>query len=431
MFASQNTLLLLPAHKMGGLWRRHPLLILLAAGCLLSLCGWAGGYWYFHVSLWKARQAFRLDLLPEASAAVNAYLEGKPNDVEAHLLASRIGRLQGNFPAVEKHLQNVKRLEGSTERSQVEWLLLRAVGGELASVELGLKVAVEKNDPNTILILEGLVFSYMKDMRYGNALYYVDKWLQAEPDCVRALSWRGWIREEFNYTTGARDDYSRVLELSPNHLSTRLRLVNILLIEKNIPEAGEHLRILERDAPENPEVIYDLAQCRAFEGESEEARKLLDHLLGLQPKNARALHQRGNLALDDAEKEKWFRKALAIDLSYHEARYSLFTCLQKQPNRKQEADAEKKKYLATVKNWQTLKKTLDELERTPNNPDLLAAAGKLLLARNPIIAQEFLQKALAVSPGHQNTHKILADYFEETNQPEKAAFHQKRLSSPQ
>src|SRR5262249_21668386 len=338
-------------------------------------------------------------------------------------------RLRGNPVAAEKHLEDYKRLAGSTDRSQLEWLLLRAMAGELAEVEAGLLYALEKKDPHSVLILEALIFSHLKEYHFAIARHYAEKWLEQQPDCVRALDWRGVARENLNSLAEARDDYLQVLELSPKHDNARIRLVNLLLSEKNVTGAAEHLNILQQSRADHPEVLFALAQCRTLQGKSEEAISILNRLLSGQPDNARALHKRGQLAQDLAEQEKWFRHALKVDPTYFEARYSLYSCLLNQPNRRQEAQAEKKKYDDARNSWIDFKKILEALEMKPRDPDLLVKAGNLVFARNPGIGLEFLYKALALSPAHQQAHEILARYFENTQQPEKAASHRKKLLS--
>jgi len=99
-----------------------------------------------------------------------------------------------------------------------------------------------------------------------------------------------------------------------------------------------------------------------------------------------------------------------------------------QPDRRQEAQAEKKKYDVARNSWIDFKKILETLEMKPRDPDLLVEAGSLVLFRNPGLGLEFLYKALAVAPAHQQAHEILARYFEKTQQPEKAALHRSKLS---
>jgi len=429
MFSSPASLVLLPIHNLGWLIRRRPVISALCGLSALALLSWLGVYYWYHVPLWQARRALDLDLLPEAAAAMASYLQRMPNDAAAYLLACRIERLRGNPVAAEKHLEDYKRLAGSTDRSQLEWLLLRAMAGELAEVEPGLLYALNRKEPQSILILEALIFSHLKEYHFAIARHYAEKWLEQEPDCVRALDWRGVARENLNSLAEARDDYLQVLELSPKHDNARIRLVYLLLTEKNVTGATEHLKILQQSRADHPEVLIALAECRTLQGKSEEAISILNGLLSRQPDNARALHKRGQLAPALAEQEKWFRQALKIDPTYFEARYSLYSCLMNQPDRRQEAQAEKKKYDVARNSWIDFKKILEALERKPRDPDLLVKAGSLVLFRNPSIGLEFLYKALALAPAHQQAHETLARYFEKTQQPEKAALHRSKLSS--
>ena len=429
MLSSPASLVLLPIRNLGRLLRRRPVISALCGLCGLALLSWLGVCYWYHVPLWQARRALDLDLLPEAAAAIASYLQDMPNDAAAHLLACRIERLRGNPLAAEKHLEDYKRLAGSTDRSQLEWLLLRAMAGELAEVEGGLLHALKKKDPQSILILEALIFSHLKEFHFATARHYAEKWLEQEPACVRALDWRGVARENLNSLAEARDDYLQVLERSPKHDNARIRLVNILLTEKNVTGAAEHLKILQQSRADHPEVLFALAHCRTLQGQSEEAISILNRLLSRQPENAQALHKRGQLAQDLDEQEKWFRRAIKADPTYFEARYSLYSCLINQPDRRQEAQAEKKEYDHARNSWIDFKKILEALEMKPRDPDLLVKAGSLVLPRNPGIGLEFLYKALALAPAHQQAHEILARYFEKTQQPEKAASHRKKLLS--
>jgi tetratricopeptide (TPR) repeat protein len=419
-------LLLSPVRGLGGLLRSRPGLAVLAGLCALLLPAWpvARHYW-FQSDLREARRAFDLDLLADAGRHIERYLTRCPDDLEGHFLAARIDRLRTRFPEAHLHLEECKRLDGVTERFQLELLLMRAQGGELMAVEPGLLYCVEQKHSARLLILETLSLSYLKELRYVASLACLDKWLKEEPDSVRALSWRGWVMENLHSKEDSRKDFERALELSPKHGMTRLRLINSLLADKDVRLATQHVDILEKAEPENPGVIYALAQCRALQGRSEEARELLDKLLALQPENSPALHRRGRLASDLHEQEKWFRKALAIDPSFAEARYGLYTCLQQQRNRNAEAAAELKTYEETVNNWEALRKTLDALERSPHNPDLLAKIGDLLMARDPTVGQQFLFKALAVAPDHALARQVLARH----NQARKAR--EKNRTAPQ
>jgi tetratricopeptide (TPR) repeat protein len=391
--------------------------------CLLLLLGAGAGYrWFYfrHYDFWEAQRALKLDLLADAQRHVDLYLQSAPDDLEGHLLAVRIDRLLERFAEAEKHLHDCKRLAGMTDRVQLEWLLLRAFWGEIASVDSGLRYSLEKEE-QAVLVLEGLAYGYQKELRHVASLVCLDKWLKREPESVRALSWRGWVHENLEAKDEAMDDYKRALELSPQHTAARLALAKMLLFEKKIPQAAEHLQILESAKPGNPGVIFLLAECRMAQARNDEAAVFLDKLLALQPNNMPALHQRGRLAAELGEKEKWFRKALELDPSFLDARYSLYTCLLQQPGRRAEAALELKKYQQTQENWTLFKKTLQALEQSPQDPDLLATAADVLWTTDPSVAQRFLAKALSVSPDHPRAREILARERPKYEQLRKAA----------
>ncbi|MBM4067406.1 MAG: tetratricopeptide repeat protein [Planctomycetes bacterium] len=427
MISTQPQLVRRPARFLVGLMRRRPKTCL-AVALVVALAMWLGVDAWWHRHQRAALRDFQLDLLASAYDHQEAYLQQWPDDFEAHLLAARMARLLGSFTQAEKHLNKCMRLRGATEETQLEFLLMRAHGGELGKVEANLTRCVEEKD-HYLLVLEGLTQSYMKELRYLSAAACLYKWLEEEPDSVRALSWRGWVRENLEFSEGALEDYRRVLQISPRHATTRLRLANMLLSASKVPEAAANLDFLERITPDNPEVLIALAQCRSLQGRDQEAIAYLDKLLAGQPDHVRALYQRGKLEIDPVKKEKWFREAIQGDPSFHDASYALYVALNQQPGRKAEAAQQLKSYEQTMKTWMGLKDAMQELERSPHNPELLAKVGNILLTRDPVTALSFLQKALAIAPEHQRANETLARYFDGRNEPEKAAIHRKRLSA--
>jgi hypothetical protein len=147
--------------------------------------------------------------------------------------------------------------------------------------------------------------------------------------------------------------------------------------------------------------------------------------LARQPENTRALYQRGRLEREPARQEKWFREVLKIDPSFQEARFPLYACLKQQG--KPEAKAERKKYMETVVAWAGLKELLKDLEKNPRNPDSLAKAGSVLVARDPVTGKGLLDSALRISPNHRLANEALARFYESKKQPEKAAYHRRAV----
>ncbi len=79
---------------------------------------------------------------------------------------------------------------------------------------------------------------------------------------------------------------------------------------------------------DEPDILYSLAFLKAQRGDTEEALRLYDQLLGLEPDHARALYQKGHLlALGGTSPDSVYRLVLAIDPDLLEARRSLGTLL--------------------------------------------------------------------------------------------------------
>jgi tetratricopeptide (TPR) repeat protein len=391
----------------------------LGIGISLCLVFSLGVFCWLHYDLWAAQRAFRLDLLADADHHIESYLHLKPDDLDGHLLAARIARLLQKYGAAEKHLEECQRIGGTSERTQLEWFLLRAQKDDFSSCEARLQMNAENGKMDQrVEFLETLTFCYLRDLRFRSAQPWLEKWLKREPDSVRALAWRGSARENLDLIQEAKEDYQRLLELSPQH-ARRLDLVNILLAETYISLAAEHLEILQQADADNPAVLYALALCRKEQGRAEEAQDYLNDLLARQPDNARALYLRGQLERDPAEQEAWFRKALKTDASSREVRFSLYASLQQQG--KPEAKAERKRYMEAVAAWASLSELVKDLGKNPQNPDALAKVGDLLVAVDPTMGKGLLETALRISPHHRLANEALARFYEGKKEPEKAA----------
>ncbi|HMF17251.1 MAG TPA: tetratricopeptide repeat protein [Gemmataceae bacterium] len=422
MFSSRCHLLFQPVsacRRLAVAWPKTGIAIGMA---FIGLGVW-GVYGWARDPLADANRALKLDRLDQALEHAQQCLDKWPGMTKAHLLAAHIQRLRTNFPEVEKHLKECKRLEGMTERIQLEWMLLRCQAGELASVERTLVDCVQQKHPQSALILECLAFALMKEMRYRDALGCLDEWHEQEPDNVRALDWRGWIRARLEFKEGAYEDCQKALELAPDHWRTRLRLAEMLLTDVNTPEAAKHFDILMVDHGDNFDVVLALAWCRSLQGRTDEAERLLHGLLKKEPKNATAIFYMSKLAASPVEKELWCRKVLAVERGHLEARYALSTSLQQQ-GRTEEAAAELAKYKEMRSDVERLHRILMPLlNKTPNNAELLVQIGEILLNTQESQGERFLQKALNADPQHAQAHEILARFYESKNELRKAKHH--------
>jgi tetratricopeptide (TPR) repeat protein len=424
MFISRLGFLFKPFRLIGRLFRNWPKISVTVVVLMLPLAGWGGILLWLRSQAAAAERALNDDDLVAAREHADASLKVWPDDPSMHLLASRIARLAGDFPGAEQHLDECKRIAGMSDALQLEWCLLRAQSGELSQVEDGLCQSIMEDHPQTLLIIEALAFAYMNEMRYATAMGCLGRWLERQPDNIRALDWRGWVYGKLEHKDGMYADYQRVLQLAPKHWKTRLRLVYALLLDSDAKAAQHHLGLLEREHGDDPEVLLARAQCQVLLGKIDEARRLLEHLLQDEPNNAAALYQRGKLANMPEEKEAYFRRALKVQPTLVEARFQLYRMLM-QEKRGQEAEAELRKYRESTSDVKKLEVLLRQLERMPQNPDLLAQIGEILLPGQEDAGERVLRKALEANPRHQKTHAILARHYRQKNQPQRAAYHAK------
>jgi tetratricopeptide (TPR) repeat protein len=415
-----------PRRRRGWLWLLLACSLLLVSG-LLAREGW--GYWQER----SARQAMAEEHFEDASRHINQALRVRGRSVSTHLLAARIARLRAAYPEAEEHLDCCGHLDGMSDPVQLEWLLLRCQRGEVDELAPGLLALTDNHHPDSVVILEALAGVYMRQTRYPMAIRCLDRWVELTPDSVRALDWRGWVFNQLDHRAQALNDYQRALELQPGRSLVRLRLAELLVESARHDEAVQHLERLRGEQPANPEVLVLLAQCRIVQSRTDEARELLDSVLAEHPDDGDALLQRGKLEqanenFDDAE--RWFRKALEGTPLNIEARYSLYLCLQAQPNKQDAAREERARWERDRTTKGRLVRLLrSELDARPKDPDLAEEAGKLLLEVGEDEKGLFwLYRALALDPRHAASHQDLIAYYERTNNLDRAAEHRRKLA---
>jgi tetratricopeptide (TPR) repeat protein len=384
--------------------RRRKACLSIGLLCCLLLALWAG------VRIWAARtfaaaeKAWQEERLDDA----RAYLESSARfyPLRSHLFAARIERLVGNYTAAENHLKKCKSIEGVTSRLQLEWVLLRALQGELTGLETALWKSIKDDEANAPLILEALAICYLREFRYRTAIYCLDKLLERDPDSLRILDWRSWAWEKVDNKEGLFQDCRRALELCPDLWKVRLRLARALLMDGNPPAATEHIRILQNEHPDVPEVRLALARWQMLSGKTEEARQTLDGLLSAEPEFSSALAFRGKIEEDPVRQEKLFRRALKADPLLNEAWYGLYNCLRLQ-HREPEAAQAKARLEKNRKQLRRLKDTFEELERKPS-AGLLAEIGETYLDLGiPENARRFFGKALELDAGNRRAREMV------------------------
>jgi tetratricopeptide (TPR) repeat protein len=350
-------------------------------------------------------------------------------------VAARAARLSGDPSAAEAHLNRCLKISGgATEAVQLEFMLLRVQSGELDEVSSALIDLVEKNHPDSAVVLETLARAYMYRLRYKPAYACLSRWIELQPDAARAYHWRGWALERLNNHKAATADYHKALELDPDLIPVRLRVAEMLMEDKQAPEALPHLERLYRQAPDRADVQARLGMCRFLEGRTAEARRLMEAAVEHMPDDPTLLIHLAKLDLQDgrgAEAEKWLRRVLQKDPSDTEARYNLISALQLQ-NRTEESAAALKEYERYKVLVDKTNRMLREVADSPTaGADEYADLGEVLLQiGQDRVGLYWLEQALQKAPRHQAAHRTLAEYYKRKGDEARAASHRRQLREP-
>lgn len=387
------------------------------------------------VNLWAWYQVREADHLvqryhfPEAYAHYARGLRVWRWSAALHFQAGRTARRAGLEREAEHHLEECQRLQGGASAAALplalERLLLQAQFGDIDVVEEPLWKYVEKDRPETPLVLEALARGYVRVFRLGTALRCLQRILRQEPENVEALVLAGKsIEKGAGKKEEAVKDYRRALEIDPERDDARLSLALILLRDHPL-EARSHLQDLVARHPDNWEMMLALAQAQRALGDADAARPLLERVLAAEPANSTALTELGLIALSagqPVEAEAQFRKAIAADPANRTAHSRLCQSLLQQPGKEKDAADQLDRYERVEKDLTRLGEIASkEMSKAPHDPQLHYELGVIYLRYGkPEVGVRWLQSALRLDPRHQPSQQALAAHYQKASQQEAA-----------
>jgi tetratricopeptide (TPR) repeat protein len=389
-------------------------------GCVLALAGYAiYRHVWAEIHLRQAEEALARSLrvrgpaaLAEARSHLVCCLRVWPNSARVHFLLAQAARRAGDFDDAARCLRRAEQAGWVVEAIGLEKVLAGVQQGDLER-EPVLASFVQREHPDKLLILEALTQGCRRTYQLPRAVAYLDTWLGAQPDSVRALVWRGETLLLVGRDRDALADYRQAVELDPQEDEARLKVAELLLVFHQPDEASSHFTELLSRHPDQGEALLGLARCGAEKGDPAGAVQLLDRLLSLQPEHAGALAERGKIVLDAGspqEAEPWLRKAAALAPFERETLYTLYRCLTRNGHTREAEEC-----LARIGRIDESRKRLDELKTAiltaPHDASLRCEMG-LILLRNGQDREgvRWLQSALREQPGYEAARQALEDH---------------------
>jgi Tfp pilus assembly protein PilF len=403
------------------------LVVLLAFGALVA--GWQIWASYHYRA---AGQAIERRDFEEAHAHLALCLEIWPRSGETHFETARAARRAGRYADAERHLKICKELKWVPQATDLEYVLLQIQRGNLKTNEVIAVDWVKRDHPDSVLILEALAQGYLKNYDLIKAIQCLNLWLEKEPDTVQALIWRGDAFERMRRMDEAIEDYRRAAQIDPESDDARRLLGTFLVSSHHAADAAPHFEWLYERRPDDPAILLGLARCKHEMGQVEEALRLLDLLLGADPRNPQALAERGKLALqqgDRAEAEALLRKAADLAPYEQEIVFSFLLCLE-QLGEVEEAKIWRARLDHIEADLDRMKDVMHQLRLAPQDPMLRLEAGKLLIQNGQ--DQEglrWLDSALQQDPAHGATRDFLAQYFEKRGDLRRAKYYRRTANA--
>lgn len=410
------------------LYRRRGLLLilLLVVGTALFLWPW--------IAAWHHLRQGRLELQDhhpdKARRHLSAYLQRRPHDVPAHLLAARAARQLGSYDEAEEHLRQAQRRQPKqSEEVVLEWALHRATLGDLDRTETYLMPLTREDSERGLLVCEALAEGYRRTYRVPQALAVLAIWLERRPNNVPALLLRGHLLSQVNSFQRAALDYQLVLEQQPECEQAQHWLTVCLVEGSRWEEALPYLEKLHQRHPEELDIRVYLALCRGHLGQGRQARQLLQSVLAEQPDHALALRSLGEMLLREQEPEQaesWLRRAAANLPHDYKAHWFLYEALRQQ-NKTAESEQQLQRTKQIEQRWNRFNTiTQHEMAARPHDVALHAELGSLLLDLGYTEAgRSWLLNALHRDPQCRPVHEALARYYRQEGDSEKAAHHRR------
>jgi tetratricopeptide (TPR) repeat protein len=403
---------------------------------LVALLCWGGYEWSRYrdaqADYRTAQQAVERHDWKAARESLKEAMRKWPDSPDMILLAARVERRLETLDEAKKLLDTCQRLQGSeTQAVKVERALLRVHAGKLAEVEDFLRECVQRDDPDTVEILDILSGALELNFRDAAAQRFLDELLKRQPQNFDALARRGRTARNMGWQEDAIQYYEKALLIRPDADNLRMALAETQVGYGHYNRAQEHLEWLRERQPQNPGVLFGLARCAAATGANDKALQLLNQVLAANPNNWLALNERGKLAVqcdrpEDAVSD--LRKADSLAPA-DVAPTHLVSCLlilgkHDEARKYQEKAA---RILADRKRRAELGDLIRE--KSPDDPELRYELGCVLLRLGQQRdAVHWFRTALEKDPKHRKTHEALMNFFMSVNAFEQAENHRRILA---
>lgn len=307
--------------------------------------------------------------------------------------------------------------------------LRMARAGKFVEAEPGLRAAIER-DPADAEVAEALARGSLEAGRNEEAERYLELWVAARPDRTEAhRALFEFARKSKNWAK-ALPAGLRLRELEPNDPQLTRTLVSVAFEAGSMDVAEKLVRELIASQPGNPGFRVTLASILRGRGDGAGSVAILDEVIRDQPTFTPALADRAAAYEESGEPAKaipLLREVLKSDKQrQRSAGYRLSIALERNGQHD-----EAKKVLDEVRRLQDVSTAEEAMKNQPGDPGLRVRLGAALLAAGHLDdGVRMVSSAFGLDPRFAPAHQALAEHYEKTGQPAKAAEHRRQLKAP-
>ncbi len=292
-------------------------------------------------------------------------------------------------------------------------------------------------NPDDVDVVAALAQGKLRSSDPESAEPFLTRWCELQPGNVRPIQLRMDLRhriargkwsaaDRLRIMDEAIADGQRVLDLAPTNDVVRREFLWLLIQVGRFGEAEVECRTCIQIAPQDGWLHFLLAKACQGQSKRAEAEAALDPVVRAQPKFADALLLRAKLHREAEQPDKaipLLRQALALDTCpRRECLYQLGLALGAA------GQAEEAGRVMAEVNLLSLKGAMTN-DSFPETDSMRVQVAEAMLGMGKLNeAKDQLDRVLGETPDFAPAHRVLALYFDLTNQPDKATEH-RRLAS--
>ncbi len=397
--------------------------------CLLLVAG-VGAFaaWYLWPNVWLtlAEQALQQSEPATARGYLERYHARRPGDANALLLLARAARNSDDYAGAERYLAEYENSAGRSSAGGLEWELLGVQQGDLAGSEEALKSSVTNESPRSVEILEALARGYDVSYRYGEEVKALDYLLKQDKTHVRAVILRGKMFERVRQLERAEEEFRHAVELAPKNPDALGGLASVQNRLGFTEEAIANYQAALQEKPEDPKLLLGLARAYLDAADLVEVERVLDQILSSHPDDADALLEKARLKVRNkqpAEAEVLLERAAKIAPWSRGVQSLQVLALKELGKSKELAEAERRLAELQAADAEGARLKLHARDN-PRDMDVRMKLWHWCKQNGQLDdGLTWLTEILRSAPGHVQAQAALADYFDQVEQPRRAAQH--------